>query len=96
MRNLAKYTNYYNHKEALKDWERLANNTIHFYGGNNLVEALKPPEYAGWRTIDKCIAKLRKELHINPDCPDCEGYGVMHLTNGEDKACDCTWHEEDR
>jgi len=95
MRNLLRISNYFNRQEAVKDWLRLADNAIHFYGGNNLVEAMKPPKDAGWRTIDKHIAKLRKELHINPECPDCEGYGVMHLGNGKDKACDCTWHDEE-
>jgi len=94
MRNLSRITNYCNRQEAWKDWNRIVAAADHFYGAHNLVETLKPPDNAGWKTIDRAIAKLRAELCIDKDCPDCEGYGVMHLTNGKDVTCDCTWKED--
>jgi len=47
-------TNYYNRIQAWRDWQRLADQC-----DSDLVDLYQPPEDAGWRTIDKQIAKLR-------------------------------------
>jgi len=61
MRNLARLTNAANRIEAIKDWNAIA---IKAYdvGRNDLVKKHKPPNNAGWRKIDKCIAALRNDL----------------------------------
>lgn len=51
--------------EAWKDWRRLAEEYTR-QGHGALVQQLQPPTGAGWRTIDKRIAKLR-QLSSPPD-----------------------------
>jgi len=61
MRNFARINNYYNRIEAVKDWNKLAAEilkTDHW----RLVWKYKPADNAGWRKIDKAIARLREEF----------------------------------
>lgn len=46
-------TNYYNRIEAWKDWQRLARQYP------ELAKQFQPAQDAGWKTIDRQIAKLR-------------------------------------
>lgn len=62
MRNFARINNYYNRIEAQKDWNELAEQA-RAQGRIDLVEKHQPAQDAGWRVIDKRIAKLRKELN---------------------------------
>jgi hypothetical protein len=61
MRGLIKLTNVANSIEARRDFARLANAAINS-GHVALVKRHFYPEGAGWRTIDKHIAKLRDAL----------------------------------
>jgi len=61
MRNFARINNYYNRIQAQADFDKLAKRLSHA-GYSGLVEKHMPPEGAGWRKIDKCIARLRKEI----------------------------------
>lgn len=61
MRNFARITNYYNRLEAVNDWLELCRKVI-AAGYPELTVKNAPPEGAGWRKIDKHIAKLRKEF----------------------------------
>jgi hypothetical protein len=70
-RGLIKSTNYWNRVEAWKDWEKAAS------AAPELAKQFQPPADAGWRTIDKCIEKLREAVinklydnTINPDLPE--------------------------
>ncbi len=58
---LNKATNYYNRLEAWRDWNALAKK-IAVAGYGDLVLDNEPPAGAGWRKVDKCIAKLRAEF----------------------------------
>jgi hypothetical protein len=60
-RGIWKETGYWNNVEARKDWNKLAI-TASEAGHTELAEQYKPALSAGWRTIDKCIAKLRDAL----------------------------------
>ena len=64
MRNIARINNYCNRLEAWRDWGRIAGQARHA-GRDDLVEKYQPAEDAGWRKIDKAIAKLREELQEN-------------------------------
>lgn len=61
MRNLARMTNYWNRVEAWKDWNALAEQARQ-RGHGDLVDQFQPPANAGWRKIDKAIAKLREAM----------------------------------
>lgn len=52
-RGLIKATAYYNNIEARKDWARIAAQ----YPA--IAARFAPPENAGWRKIDRAIAKVR-------------------------------------
>ena len=60
-RGLIRATNYYNKIEAWNDWRKMAQRAIDA-GKAELAEKYQPKPDAGWRTIDKCIAKVRAEL----------------------------------
>lgn len=60
-RGLIKATNYYNKIEAWKDWNRLADQAV-AAGKTELALKHRPPDNAGWRTIDKQRHKLEAEL----------------------------------
>lgn len=55
-RGLIKATAYYNNIEARKDWEKIAAQYP------DIAARFAPPENAGWRKIDKAIAKVREEF----------------------------------
>lgn len=57
-KGLIKATAYYNNIEARKDWERLAAQYP------ELAKQFEPPPNAGYRKIDKCIAKLREKIDL--------------------------------
>jgi hypothetical protein len=59
-KGLAKATNYYNTVEARRDFWKLAYQIVNA-GHSEIVHKHTPPDDAGWRTIDKCIAALRSE-----------------------------------
>lgn len=61
IRNFSRINNYYNRLEATNDWLKLCQEVI-AAGYSELTVKNAPPEGAGWRKIDKCIAKLRKEF----------------------------------
>lgn len=60
-RGLIKATNYYNKIEAWNDWRNMAQRAMDADKAD-LVAKYEPKPDAGWRTIDKCKAKLRAEL----------------------------------
>lgn len=57
-RGLIKATAYYNNLAAWEDWHKLAKEASQ-KGYHDLVAQFQPPESAGWRRVDKAIAKLR-------------------------------------
>jgi rubrerythrin len=57
-RGLTKATNYYQKIEAWRDWNAMAKKIAH-EGYGDLVLDNTPPDGAGWRTVDKFIARLR-------------------------------------
>jgi hypothetical protein len=61
VRNLARLTNAANRIEARRDWNALADKAK-AAGLDADVNRLQPPPTAGWRTIDKRIARLRERL----------------------------------
>lgn len=58
---LLKLSNAANTHEAWKDWKQLYAEAV-ATGHKDLADKYMPPEGAGWRTIDKRIAELRKAL----------------------------------
>jgi hypothetical protein len=56
MRNFLRINNYYNRLEAWKDWNALAQK----YPG--LAKHFQPPDDAGWKKIDKAIARLKAAI----------------------------------
>lgn len=54
MRNFARINNYWNRVQANADWVALIAKC-----DPDLVDKYAPPENAGWRKIDKCVAALR-------------------------------------
>jgi hypothetical protein len=56
-RGLIKATAYYNKIEALKDWQKLADEI----NDPEVTEKYKPLPTDGWKTVDKKIAKMRAE-----------------------------------
>ena len=60
-KGLSKATNYYNRLEAQRDWKRISQEA-NDSGFGELVAKHTPPEGAGWRKIDKCIAALRDDI----------------------------------
>ena len=79
MRNFARINNYYNRLEAVNDWLIISRQAI-AAGMGDLAVKHAPPEGAGWRKIDKCIAALRADIQatqhpLHPDvavCPVCK------------------------
>jgi len=68
---LAKANAYYNNNAARQDWAWLAQfATWHGYGDD--VARLAPPDTAGYRTIDKRIAELRKACGYNGPLPSAQ------------------------
>ncbi len=61
MRNFARLNNVANRIAAWDDWAKLAYEAK-VAGRYDLVEKHEPPPDAGWRKIDKQIAKLRDAL----------------------------------
>lgn len=61
MQGLYRATGYWNTVEARKDWTRIEEQATEL-GLANKAEELKPAATAGWRTIDKSIAKLRAHI----------------------------------
>jgi hypothetical protein len=60
-KGFAKATNYYNRLEAWNDWRKLAAQATQA-GFGELVTRHQPPEGAGWRRVDKHIARLKAAL----------------------------------
>ena len=50
-----------NNIQAREDWQRLAERA-RAAGLDKQVDKLEPPVNAGWRTIDKRLAKLREAM----------------------------------
>ena len=65
-RGLIKLTNMANTLQAREDWARLAAKAQQM-GLSGEAARLAPPSDAGWRTIDKRIAKLRKAMEENDE-----------------------------
>ena len=59
-KGLAKATNYYNRLEALRDWQRVCQDARKIGMSEEEIGQYAPPDGAGWKTIDKHIAKLRE------------------------------------
>ena len=57
-KGLVKTTAYFNTVAAREDWRKLAAE-VTAAGFADLVVAHQPPEGAGWRKIDRAIAKLK-------------------------------------
>jgi hypothetical protein len=57
-KGLAKATSYYNQLAAKGDWQKLAAEMT-AAGFADLVAECQPPEGAGWRKIDRAIARLK-------------------------------------
>lgn len=71
MRNLARLTNAANRLEAWKDWNKIALAALNEHGiPLETIKALKPPDKAGWKTIDKQIAELRNLIEKGQDHDD--------------------------
>ena len=60
-RNLRRLTYAANTIQAREDWRKLAD-FAEARGHVDLVEQFTPPAYAGWKRIDRCIARLREAL----------------------------------
>ena len=60
-RGLIKATNYWNNVEAWRDWKALSAKAVDM-GMAEIVRKYEPTPDAGWRRIDKALAKLRAEL----------------------------------
>jgi len=65
-RGLAKATNYYNRLEAWRDFRLIYANAVAIGLGDQAIE-FYPPDDAGWRTIDKSIAKIRELIKCRMD-----------------------------
>jgi hypothetical protein len=61
---LKKATNYYNVLEAWKDFRTIYSKACRAGLGDKAI-LLFPADNAGWRTIDKSIAEIRKLLEEN-------------------------------
>jgi len=72
MRNIARINNFYNRREAERDWRYLLE-WCEAQGVGNVARELAPPEDAGHRRIDKSIGQLRAALVERgvelPKCP---------------------------
>jgi hypothetical protein len=62
-RGLIKATNYYQNLEAVNDWLTICRDAAS-RGYGDLAVKFAPPEGAGWRKIDKRIAKLREAMNV--------------------------------
>jgi len=61
-RNLARLTNAANRIQAWHDWNALAEKARKIGLSDATIEQLAPPAGAGWRKIDRHIAKLRDAI----------------------------------
>ena len=59
-RGLLKASAYYNNLEARKDWAKIAKKYP------EIAVKFAPPAGAGFRKIDKCIAKVRAAIEEEP------------------------------
>lgn len=64
MRNFYRINNYFNKEEAWKDWIHISQQA-RAAGKTMLAKKYRPALSAGWRTIDKKIAKLRAALEAD-------------------------------
>jgi len=86
MRGLYKVTGYWNTVEALKDWARIEEQAISIGLGDEATN-LRPATDAGWRTIDKQIAKLRAIIQQADEYCKCNN--PVHLIKQRDTwICD--------
>ena len=76
MRGLYKATGYYNTLQAKEDWRALEQQAI-AAGLADIAQELRPLDNAGWRTIDKQIARLR--TYIRQVDKYCECANPIHL-----------------
>lgn len=71
MRGIYKTHGYWQTQEARRDWAFLMR-WAEDNGHRDVAESVAPKNGAGWRTIDKCIDKLRLALSdIGVDLPPC-------------------------
>ena len=61
-RGLWKLTAVANNLQAWEDWGKLAQKAILAGVSQSTIDEIAPDIRAGWRTIDKCIAKLREAI----------------------------------